>query len=75
MSAVTIYLEPPVERRLRQAAKTAGMPVSRFVADLIRERTADAWPAEITDLAGTWNDVDDMPIRRVADADAPRATW
>lgn len=74
MSAITVYLEDAIDQRLRQAAKSEGITVSRFVARLVAERTADTWPEDILALAGTWADEDDAaPVRRVADA--PREIW
>ena len=40
---VTIYLDDDAGLRLRSAAKANGVPVSRLVARLIREKTVNAW--------------------------------
>lgn len=73
MSALTIYLDGPTETRLRQAAKRTGEPVSRFIARLVVERTADGWPDDIMALAGSWSDADDRPVQ--VGADSPRVAW
>ncbi len=39
MAQVTIYLDPEHAKRLRQAARAAGLPVSRWIANLVAERT------------------------------------
>jgi len=39
MGQVTIYLDDENEKRLKAAAKAAGVPVSRWVASLVEEKT------------------------------------
>jgi len=39
---------------LDAAARAAGTSRSRWLADLIRQRTAPEWPAEVASLAGSW---------------------
>jgi hypothetical protein len=56
MGQVTIYLDDDAEAQLRKAAKASGVPVSRWVARLIREKTANEWPEEVKALAGAWSD-------------------
>jgi hypothetical protein len=57
MGRVTLYLDEQTEAKVRSAAKAAGVSQSRWVADLIREKTATRWPESITRLAGAWADV------------------
>ena len=56
MGQVTIYLDDETESRLKASAKSQGVPVSRWIADLVRERTATEWPDEVRQLAGAWRD-------------------
>jgi len=56
MSQVTLYLDTETEEKMKTAAKAAGVSQSRWVADLIREKTAARWPDSIARLAGAWAD-------------------
>ena len=60
MGQVTIYLDDNNERRLKSAAEAAGMPVSRWVANLIQEKTRTQWPESVKQLAGSWTDFPDL---------------
>jgi predicted DNA-binding protein len=40
MGQVTIYLDDETEARLKASAKRKGVPVSRWIAELVREATA-----------------------------------
>jgi len=44
MGQVTIYLDDENEKRLKAAAKAAGVPVSRWVASLVEKRAGAVWP-------------------------------
>lgn len=67
MGRITIYLDDESERRLKSAAAAAGMPVSRWVAQLVREKTRTEWPDEVRALAGVWADFPDTEeLRRSA---------
>jgi hypothetical protein len=59
MGQVTIYLDEENERRLKSAAAAAGVPVSRWVASLIQEKTREEWPVAVKALAGAWKDFPD----------------
>lgn len=73
MGQVTIYLDDEHERRLRRAAKSAGVPVSRWVARLVEESTRNEWPESIRALSGTWEDFPNAEELREAEAsDSPR---
>ena len=54
MAQVTLYLDDETARRARRAAKAAGLSQSRWLAELVRERTAREWPAAVRELAGAW---------------------
>ncbi len=56
MGQITIDLDDETEARLKASAKSKGLPVSRWVAELVRERTATGWPEEVHQLAGAWPD-------------------
>lgn len=75
MGQVTIYLDDEAERRLKAAARKAGVSVSRWVAELVRNRTRTDWPEEVRRLAGAWPDFPDLAeIRRSSGKDRPRDT-
>ena len=56
MAQLTLYLDEATEKKMKQAAKEAGISQSRWVAELIRSRTATTWPASLASLAGSWSD-------------------
>jgi hypothetical protein len=56
MSQITIYLDDSLADRLRKAAERDGVSLSSWVAQVIADRTADSWPADILALSGTWAD-------------------
>lgn len=73
MGQVTIYLDDESEKRLRAAAKAAGMPVSRWIATLVQEKTRTVWPESVRKLAGAWRDFPDLEtIRRTEAKDSAR---
>jgi len=72
MAQVTIYLDDAAERRVKAAARKAGVSVSRWVADLVENRTRTDWPAEARELAGAWPDFPDLrEIRLSTGKDKP----
>ena len=60
MGRVTLYLDFETEAKMKAAARSVGISESRWVADLIREKTATQWPESLVKLAGSWSD-DDFP--------------
>jgi hypothetical protein len=74
MAQVTIYLDEETEERMKRAAEDAGVSRSRWVAEVIREKTASEWPESFRRLIGTWGD--DFPeldeIRSGLGEDVPR---
>lgn len=56
MPQLTIYLDSKTEKLARRAARSAGLSVSRWVTDVIRQRTKVEWPPEVLQLAGAWKD-------------------
>jgi hypothetical protein len=57
MGQITIYLDPETEKKMLTIIKKSGVSKSRWVADLIRQKTAGTWPQSIAKLAGTWRDI------------------
>jgi hypothetical protein len=73
MGQVTIYLDDEHERRLRRAAKSAGVPVSRWVANLVEESTRNEWPESIRGMSGAWEDFPSAEeLRETGSSDCPR---
>jgi hypothetical protein len=73
MAQVTLYLDDETETKLRAAAEAAGLSQSRWVSELIRERTSDEWPAAVAGLAGAWADLPSPEeLRHEEPADVPR---
>lgn len=70
MAQVTLYLDPETEAKLKAASKAAGISQSRWLANLIREKTAAQWPASVASLAGAWAD---MPTAEEIRQQAPDA--
>lgn len=66
MAQVTIYLDDAAERQVKAAARKAGVSVSRWVAELVENRTRTEWPAEVLELAGAWPDFPDLAEIRPA---------
>ena len=56
MPQVTIYLDEETAARARAAAKSAGMSYSKWIAQVLREKTRKEWPQWARDLAGAWPD-------------------
>jgi hypothetical protein len=73
LAQVTIYLDDAAERRVKAAARKSGVSVSRWVAELVGNRTRTDWPAEARELAGAWPDFPDLhELRRVTGKDQRR---
>ncbi|MEK6749544.1 MAG: CopG family transcriptional regulator [Pseudomonadota bacterium] len=56
MGQVTIYLEDEIEAKMDQAAKSAHLSKSKWVARLISAEVSNNWPKSVADLAGAWGD-------------------
>jgi hypothetical protein len=73
MSQITIYLDEETEHNLKQAAKAAGQSVSKWIADLVRTKVSNEWPASVAALVGAWSDFPEAEELRAAQgADIPR---
>lgn len=64
MGQVTIYLDDATEEKARAAARAAGLPLSRWVAERIERPAGDEWPAPVRELAGAWSDLPAAKQRR-----------
>jgi hypothetical protein len=56
MGQVTIYLDEEVEKRMTASAKAMKLSKSKWIANVIREKLVDEWPANVRELAGSWED-------------------
>jgi predicted transcriptional regulator len=76
MGRVTIYLDAEVEAKMRAAAKSLNTSLSQWIAQAIREKTADVWPESVKDIAGAWSDFPELEeLRSGIGEDAPRQTF
>jgi hypothetical protein len=57
MGQVTIYLDSETEKRMLTIVKKSGVSKSRWIAELIKEKTSHTWPDHIRELAGAWKDL------------------
>jgi hypothetical protein len=57
MGQVTIYLDAEVEKKMISMVKKSGKSKSKWISDLIGEKTASSWPENIVKLAGAWADM------------------
>ncbi len=73
MGQVTIYLDAATETKLNAFIGEQGVSKSKWIADLIREKTSSIWPENIVRLAGAWSDLPSAEeIRNSMGADAGR---
>jgi hypothetical protein len=56
MGQVTIYLDKEIENKLKKAAKSSRLSVSKWVAGVIEEKIMTEWPQDVVELAGSWKD-------------------
>ena len=64
LAQITLYLDNDLEARVRAAAKAANLSQSRWVANLIREKLENEWPANVVALAGAWRDFPEADVLR-----------
>jgi hypothetical protein len=79
VSQVTIYLDNSVIDQAKAAAVSAQTSLSRWMADLVKEKMAtpdnNGWPADFWEMAGAWRHdaVADFDAMRTKEAlQAPR---
>lgn len=56
MGQVTIYLDDETENKLKEAAKSGQISVSKWVANMIKGQVKTEWPQDVVDLAGSWQE-------------------
>ena len=71
MGQVTIYLDHEIENKMKNAAKSSHISVSKWVANIIQEKMSTEWPEDVVKLAGSWKDdfpaLDEIRSTHVAD--------
>lgn len=73
MSQVTIYLDEATEKRVKRAARSQGVSLSKWIASALREKTHATWPQAVLDLEGAWPDFPSLQeLRRASARDARR---
>ncbi len=56
MGQVTIYLDSRTEENLKMAVEKTGISKSKWISEIIQEKTSRTWPENIKKLAGSWTD-------------------
>ncbi len=56
MAQVTIYIDGETEKKMQKIIKQSGVSKSKWITDLIREKTANTWSDSVKAAAGTWGD-------------------
>ena len=75
MGQVTIYLDAEIERKMQKILKKRGISKSKWIATLIKEKTATTWPETVVSLAGAWRDLPTgEEIRKKGGRDTSRET-
>jgi len=73
MGQITVDLDDEVRERMQAAAEARGISLSRWIADLVREKTLAQWPQELRALAGSWPDLPTAEaLRATLGEDVPR---
>jgi hypothetical protein len=57
MGQVTIYLDQDTETKMLRMIKKSGISKSKWIAELIKEKTTTTWPENVIELAGAWKDI------------------
>lgn len=56
MGQITIYLDSEIENKMKTAVKASDLSVSKWIANLIKEKISTEWPQDVVNLAGSWKD-------------------
>lgn len=56
MGQVTIYIDADTEKKLNLIIKKIGISKSKWISNLIKEKTSQEWPEDIINMAGSWTD-------------------
>jgi hypothetical protein len=54
MGQVTIYLDNEIENKMKKAAKTSHLSVSKWISKIIKDKISTEWPQDVVNLAGSW---------------------
>ena len=57
MGQVTIYIDDKTEKKMLNMVEKSGISKSKWIAKLIREKTATTWPENVVRLEGAWKDL------------------
>jgi plasmid stabilization system protein ParE len=57
MGQVTIYIDKNTEKKMMNMVKKSGISKSKWITQLIREKTSTTWPENVIRLAGAWQDL------------------
>jgi hypothetical protein len=58
MGQITIYLDDETEKLVKSHVQASGESASKWIAEAVRKRARNEWPADILSLFGSWNDND-----------------
>jgi len=73
MGQVTIYIDEKTEKKMMNMVEKSGISKSKWITNLIREKTATTWPEDVARLAGAWEDIPTAEeIRKDMGIDATR---
>jgi hypothetical protein len=76
MAQITLYLDEDTTRLMREQARAAGLPYSRWVAQLIRAQSATDWPPDVLASFGAFPDAPLPDELRTTDVpDRSRIDW
>ena len=54
MGQVTIYLDNEIEKKIKNVAKANHLSVSKWIANIIKERISTEWTQDVINLSGSW---------------------
>jgi hypothetical protein len=73
MPQISLYIDAETDRKMRKAARAAGISRSRWASEAIRSKLGEEWPESVMKLAGAWKDFPTAgQIRKTLGRDAPR---
>ena len=56
MGQFKIYLEDEIESKMVETPQSAQLSMSKWIAQLIKEKVDSEWPMSVKEAAGTWDD-------------------
>lgn len=75
MPQLNLYVDDATHQRIKKAARSSGVSLSKWVAAAVNEKAAGEWPPEVLALAGAWKDFPSLEqIRRSRAKDLRRET-